>query len=124
MHGYGPSLRHFIHSCGELNLEVYLSEMDVDDSDLPANPQLRDAGVAKAYADFLSAVLAAPNVRALLTWGVHDPDSWLNHRGPRPGGRQQRPLLFDADFRPKPALAAVTSAIAARPPHPLSGSRL
>jgi endo-1,4-beta-xylanase len=114
LHGYGPALRSFIQSCRSMDLEVFLTEMDVDDRELPSDIERRDAGVAQTYADYLQAALAEPNVKAMLTWGVDDAQSWLTQRKPRADHEPQRPLLFDANFRPKPAFAAATRAFAGR----------
>ena len=110
--GYGPSLRRFIQDCRSKDHEVYLTELDVDDGNLPSDTAVRDAGVASTYAGYLQAALVEPNVRAVLTWGVDDTGTWLNGHTPRPDHEPQRPLLFDATFHPKPAFAAVTGAFA------------
>ncbi len=107
-----PGLRRFIQSCREMNLEVFLTEMDVDDRKLPADPLPRDTGVAETYASYLQTVLAEPNVRAVLAWGVDDTQTWLNQLEPRSDGKPQRSLLFDAQFHAKPAFAAVSAAFA------------
>ena len=57
---------------------------------------------------------------ALVTWGLVDPYSWLNHtkyfpQFVRADGLPQRPLLFDAEFRPKPAFDAVLHALQQAP---------
>ncbi len=114
LHGYGPSLRGFIQSCRSMDLEVFITEMDVDDRELPSDIERRDAGVAEAYSSYLEAALAEPNVKAVLTWGIDDPQSWLNYRDPRADHEPQRPLLFDRDFHPKPAFAAATRAFSSR----------
>lgn len=116
LYGYGASLRQFIRSCRDMELEVFVTEMDVDDRELPTDFAARDAGVAKTYRDYLNVVLPEPNVRAVLTWGVDDPHSWLNFKQPRKDGTGQRPLLFDGSFRPKPDMVAMLdSFVAARP---------
>ncbi len=111
---YGPSLSRFIQSCREMDMQVFLTEMDVDDRDLLTGAGDRDKGVAAAYTAVLQAAVAEPNVHAVLTWGVNDPQSWLNRRLPRPDGTPQRPLLFDERFRPKTDFAAVLEAFTNR----------
>lgn len=118
LYGYGPSLRKFIQSCREMELEVFLTELDVDDRNLPADLQERDAGIAETYRSYLAAALAERNVKAVLTWGIGDDQTWLNKHNPRADGQAQRPLLFDEKLRAKPAFAAVAGAFAARPAFP------
>ncbi len=116
MQGYGPALRGFIRSCRAMDLEVFITELDVDDRELPTDPARRDAGVADTYSAYLQAVLAEPNVRAVLAWGIDDGQTWLNSHSPRADHDSQRPLLFDADFRATPAFAATTRAFATHTP--------
>ncbi|GAA3766298.1 endo-1,4-beta-xylanase [Terriglobus aquaticus] len=122
-HRYGASLQQFILSCREMDLEVFVTELDVDDRELPKQVAERDAGVAEAYRQYLDVVLREPNVRAVLTWGVDDAQSWLSGKRPRADGVPQRPLLWDAQFRPKKAVSAVEQAfVEARPaPAPAAG---
>lgn len=107
---YGVALQQFIRSCREMDLEVFVTEIDVDDRALPRNVAERDAGVAQTYRNYLDVVLREPNVRAVLAWGVDDAHSWLNSKKPRSDGAPQRPLLFDAQLRATPAFAAVVEA--------------
>ena len=59
------------------------------------------------------------NVRAVLTWGLHDGQSWLNNF-PVPQ-RANHPLLFGRNLAPKPALRALLDVGA---PAPLLGDGL
>ena len=117
-HRYGASLRQFIRSCREMDLEVFVTEIDVDDRELPRDIALRDEGVAKTYQDYLGSVLQEPNVRAVLAWGVDDPHSWLNSRKPRKDGASQRPLLFDGTFKQTAPFAAMVRSFSQARPRP------
>ncbi|WP_419806647.1 endo-1,4-beta-xylanase [Terriglobus sp.] len=117
-HRYGTSLQQFIRSCREMDLEVFVTEMDVDDRELPRDVLQRDAGVAQTYRSYLDTVLREQNVRAVLAWGVDDAHSWLQAKRPRNDGAPHRPLLFDEKLRPKPAFAAVIGSFAAARPLP------
>ncbi len=110
-HRYGEGLRTFLRECRELNLEVFLTEMDVDDRELLAERNARDGMVADTYEAYLNAALPSGNVRALLTWGVYDRQTWLDHEEPRKDGLPQRPLLFDDELRPKPAYSRLLSSL-------------
>jgi endo-1,4-beta-xylanase len=101
-------------------LKIVITELDVDDRGAPPAPDERDRAVADIYARFLAVALDEPSVAALVTWGLCDPYSWLNHTAyfpqfVRPDGLPQRPLLFDAQFRPKPAYDAVLRALQQAP---------
>ncbi len=68
-------------------------------------PEAVQQALAKRYADLFSVFLKHRGDVTLVTfWGVTDGDSWLNR------GRMNYPLLFDRQWRPKPAFDAVIQA--------------
>jgi len=111
---YGAGLMRFIAAVRELGLQVFLSELDVNDRALPPDMQTRDTAVAATYKQYLDLTLAGPAVRAVLTWGIADRYTWLNREGARADGQPERPLPFDAGYAPKPAAFALRSAFARR----------
>ena len=113
-YGYGPELLKFMVSCRDMGLEIFLSEMDVSDRDLPANIDTRDTVVADTYRAYLKTTLQERKVTAVITWGVNDGSTWLNKEEMRKDREYQRPLLFDNRFQAKPAFAAVRDAFDSR----------
>ena len=114
-HTYGPGLRQFLDDCHHLNLKIFVTEMDVDDRDLPADTATRDAAVAKLYRSYLETVLATPQVGAVLAWGVDNGHTWLNSGArKRSDGLPQRALLFDEHLQPVPAFFAAGEALGSR----------
>jgi len=119
----GEGLREFIREAAKMDLEVYVTEMDVNTHAVVGGPEAQDAAVAAVFRDYLRLVLAEPNVPIALTWGFTSAHSWLNqgHGGQsrRPDGTRERPLPFDDDLQPTPAFLALREAIdasrAARP---------
>jgi endo-1,4-beta-xylanase len=120
----GPGLIHFVRELREMGLQVFITEMDVNDRKLPDDVAERDAGVAKTYRDYLTAMLAEPNVTAALTWGITDRYTWLNGlpHASRTDGKPERPLPFDYDYSPTPAFFAERDAIDSRTTGPRPGS--
>jgi endo-1,4-beta-xylanase len=105
-------LNRFLDQVHDLGLEVYITEMDVDDVELPGDIPARDRMVADMYRSYLETVLRHPAVKEVLTWGFTDKYSWLIFsRERRPDGQRKRPLPFDADLRPKPAFDAMIEAL-------------
>lgn len=102
----------FIAELGELGLEVYISEIDVNDIDFADDIVTRDRQVADMYEDFLTMALRHPNVRRVVFWGMADPVSWMNYGGDDVRA-DPRPALFDASFTPKPAFEAARRALEA-----------
>ena len=112
----GAGLQEFVRELRRMGLQVFITELDVNDKSLPAAVAERDAAVARIYRDYLTMMLAEPNVTAVLTWGVTDRYTWLN--GPKYGradGKPERPLPFDSDYQPAPAFFAERDAIDSRP---------
>ncbi|MGD0292602.1 MAG: endo-1,4-beta-xylanase [Terracidiphilus sp.] len=115
----GKGLEEYIENARQMGLEVYLTEMDVNEDDLLFNDvKQRDEIIARTYRDFLDVALANPAVKAMLTWGLSDRRSWLNdgptHHRKQPN-RPQRSLPFDRDYRPKKAFFAIRDSFDARP---------
>jgi endo-1,4-beta-xylanase len=110
-HVYGPGLAAFMRDVEALNLKLLLTEMDVNDRALAPPIPARDAAVAALYASYLKTTLANPAVIALLTWGITDRYTWLDHEGNRKDGLPERCLPFDADLKPVPAFYAERDAL-------------
>jgi endo-1,4-beta-xylanase len=107
----GKGLADFLESIRQMRLQIFLTEMDVNEDDIVSDDiAVRDAEIAKTYADYLHVALANPAVKALLTWGVSDRHTWLNdgptHHRKQPN-RPQRSLPFDREFRPKESFFAI-----------------
>ncbi len=120
----GAGLIHFIRELRTMGLRVFITEMDVNDRKLPEPVPERDAAVAKTYRDYLTMMLAEPNVNVALTWGITDRYTWLNGlaHASRPDGKPERPLPFDYDYNPTPAFFAERDAIDSRRTGPPPGA--
>jgi endo-1,4-beta-xylanase len=100
----------FLEELGRRGLKIFVTELDVQDAALPADPATRDRAVAEIYRKFLSATLRQPAVEGVVTWGLADSFSWISAYRPRKDGLPVRPLPFDAECRPKPAYYAIAEA--------------
>ena len=111
----GEGLRCFVRELHRMNLQVFVTEMDVNESKLEGSVEERDAAVASIYKRHATMMLAEPNVTALLTWGITDRYTWLNgEKWARPDGSPQRCLPLDADYHPTAAFFALRDAIDTR----------
>ncbi len=109
-HTFGKGIREFIASARQMGLQVFITEMDVNDDELLSDDVSKvDHAIADVYRDYLNTVLADPAVTAVLTWGVSDGHTWLNNpmRKQKHPNRPQRPLPFDENYRPKEAFFAM-----------------
>jgi len=111
----GAGLTELIRTCAQMDLKVFVTEMDVNCHGLDLSQDERDKLVAGIYRDYLGRVLAEPNVPIALTWGITSAYTWLNSPFSRndqlPHGAKQRPLPFDDDFNPTPAFFALRAAL-------------
>ena len=108
----GAGLQQFVRELAKMGLQVFVTEMDVNDRKITGTVEERDQAVAEVYRNYLSMMLLEPNINVALTWGISDRYTWLN--GPkyrRADGQPERPLPFDADYNPTPAFFAVRTAI-------------
>jgi endo-1,4-beta-xylanase len=110
----GEGLRSFVREMRDLDLQVFVTELDISDHKLQGTPAVRDEAVGKLYGDYLRLMLAEPNVTAILTWGITDKYTWLNHDHARSDGQPQRPLPFDPEYHPVPAFFAIREAFDGR----------
>ncbi len=106
-HTYGAGLARFIAAVRGLELQVFLTEMDVNDKEWPASEEIRDVAVSDCYGSFLDVALADSAVKAVLTWGITDRSTWLNSEGARKDQLPERCLPFDKSDAPKKAFFAM-----------------
>jgi len=119
----------FVDSISALGVKIMITELDVDilpsafgyrGADIGMNakmkkdlnpfteglPEEKQKQLADRYAELFSMLLDKPGKISRVTfWGVCDGTSWLNNWPVR--GRTNYPLLFDRNYRPKPAFFSV-----------------
>ncbi len=117
----------------KLGCKVMITEMDINALPHPWDYQGADVGMefnyeevanpypealpdsmqkvlADRYADFFKIFIRHHNVVDRVTlWGIQDGSSWLNYWPIR--GRSNYPLLFDRNYKPKPAFWAVVNEV-------------
>lgn len=110
-------LEAFLREAGDLGLDVLITELDVNDIDLPDDIAARDQSIARIYGDFLDTALASRTVKRVSFWGLTDRYHWIveGHAPFRRTGAAPRPALFDQELRPKPAYFAVRDALLRAP---------
>ena len=118
-----------IRDFSALGVKVMISELDIDTQPMITIPQAQEAAtnvalrakytlytnglpdsveaaLAKRYSDLFKVFVAnRKSISRVTFWGVYDGQSWLNYWPVK--GRNSYPLLFDRDYRPKPAFYAV-----------------
>jgi endo-1,4-beta-xylanase len=113
-------LLRFFDELRALGLGIQITELDVSEAQSSGDVALRDTAIAALYRDFTQACVSHPAVEMIVMWNVTDDDSWLNRwrQGQRRAdGQAQRPMLFDAQGRAKPAFHAVADSLGKAPIH-------
>ncbi|MDR3736218.1 MAG: endo-1,4-beta-xylanase [Acidobacteriaceae bacterium] len=108
---YGSGVASFIRQVKKLGLQVFITELDVDDSSQPKELKTRDSAVANVYEGYLRATLATADVSAVLCWGVQDPAQAQSEMKEREDGGLTRPFLFDLAGQPTPAYYSSLDAV-------------
>jgi endo-1,4-beta-xylanase len=99
---WGP-LHDFLKQVTKLNLQVFVTELDIDDSDLPGDAKEREELAAALCKDYLKNVLKHPQVTAVLTWGLVSRELGTH-----------RALPLDENLRPAPFFTAMLDALQKR----------
>ena len=110
-------VREYIELIGAGLVDVYITELDVNDRSFQGSIAERDAATAREYEAFLTEILKAPRVKAVILWELSDKYTWylsLPEVQARLAQRSPRPLPFDAAMQRKPAYAAIARAFANR----------
>jgi len=100
----------FIDDAASLGLEVYLTEFDVNDIDLPRRIASRDAAVAMTARQFLEPVLDHRAVKLVASWGLSDKYTYRNEPEFKHFCWTARPLPLDAQMGRKPLWQAMARA--------------
>lgn len=111
------SFTDFLHAIAARNLDIYLTELDVDDASLPADVAACDAKVAAFTAAYLKAALSVPAVKIVETWGLSDRYTWYRDATVMQDAgfdHLPRPLPYDDMLRAKPMREAIAVAFRER----------
>lgn len=110
-------MERFIGEVRSLGLEVQITELDIIDTQLPAEINRRDQLVADAYKRYLDMMIPIANPTAIVFWSFSDRRNWLDWAAKssakymRSDGALHRPGLLDTELREKPAYDAVKAAL-------------
>ena len=110
--GLEPDWRHFLDAVTAMGYDLVITELDVRDNGLPADPAIRDQGVADHTRAYLDMMLAYPRLRDIMVWGMSDRYSWIEGFEPRKDGVRRRPCPYDDRFAAKPMRDAISAALA------------
>ncbi|WP_017930172.1 endo-1,4-beta-xylanase [Robiginitomaculum antarcticum] len=101
----------FLDEIVGMGYNLIVSEFDVNDTDLVADPDVRDLQMASYGGAFLDMMLSYQQVKDVLMWGMADHHSWLREWWPRSDAALKRPALYDDQLRPKALRQAVAKSL-------------
>lgn len=107
--------RAFVDEAVAMGYRLLITELDVNDRDLPGEIAARDAQVAAVTRDYLDLMLSYRGLDQVLCWGMVDRFSWLQNFRPRADKKPQRPNPYDEAGQRKPMWHAIAAALAAAP---------
>lgn len=91
-----------------LGVGVYVTEFDVNMSDVKASNHIKDEKEASIYYQMMRACIESQVCHSFAILGITDKESWYNYIGTAPDAR---PLPFDANYNPKPAFYSLRAAL-------------
>jgi endo-1,4-beta-xylanase len=110
--------RKFLDEVTAMGIDLVITEFDINDKYVTGDIAERDRVVAEYGKTYLDLILAYPQLRYIMAWGLVDKYSWLQGTSPRPDGLPKRPTPYDAQFQPKPLREAIIQSFAAAPLRP------
>jgi len=97
----------------KLGVEVHITELDVSCDDNCYDSDGGDAKQGLVYTNALNACLNNSCCTGFLVWGIGDNDSWR--------GVESKPLLFDANYKPKGQYTTILNILKNTPESVLTG---
>ena len=110
---YGTDNDAIVKFIQDLELQVHISELDFNSNSWEGTGAYPDGAHKVLVKEYLTAVLAEPNVKRLSFWGLSDANSYLVTEGE--STREQKPTLFDSSYKKKPVFDGVVQALEAAP---------
>ena len=100
------SVRKNFERFAKLGLEIHITEMDVPIQKGTGSYEEKLVEQAKAYKEILEIALSVNAFKALVVWGVTDKINWIDYIS----GNEDAPLLFDREYKKKPAYYSLIEA--------------
>lgn len=92
---------------GELGVDVYVTEFDVNMNDVKADGAAKDNIEGNIYYEMMRACIESDYCHSFAYLGITDKETWYNHLGLP----DARPLMFDRSYNPKPAYYSTRAAL-------------
>ena len=111
----GAAFVQFLKQIKDMGLQLLITELDVDDSQVAGDTYTRDKVVGQYYYDFLVEAVQPVQMQRVILWSPSDRANWLNGmKQPkfiRGDGQPHRPGLLDDSLRKKSVYDSVAAAL-------------
>lgn len=115
--GSSPSRDNFIKSLKDLGLQVVISEIDVNDTNVKGSVDDHEAAVAASYKEYLTTLVPLAQPKWITFFTFTDRLNWIDAADQKPFSLPDKPFrhpgLLDRVYHPKPSMAATISALEA-----------
>jgi endo-1,4-beta-xylanase len=95
-------LTQFLRNVVDLGYQLMITELDVNDVEIPGGAAERDVAMAQHVDEYLDIVFSVGRPLSVSTWGLTDRYTWLQQDYKRTDGQPLRPLPLDDEFNRKP----------------------
>ena len=102
-----PAWRSFLNQVVAMGYSLVVTELDVRDTNLPADQITRDRAVADYAQAYLSMMMGYPQLTDVVVWGMVDKYSWLQTAIPRADHLPARPCPYNKDYYSKSFRAGI-----------------
>jgi len=103
----------FLHSVTGLGYRLMITELDVNDYNIPGSDAERDVVIARHLEEYLDIVFSIAKPASIATWGLSDRYTWMRQFYKRKDGLQLRPLPLDTNLNRKRMWAVLARYLAA-----------
>jgi endo-1,4-beta-xylanase len=107
----------FLGALQDLGVQVYISELDVNDTAITGTDSQVESAVAETYSAYLKDVLSVVSLKRLIFWSMSDRFDWYGSlaatqpRWRRADGRAHHLGITDVNYAPNQAYSAVASVL-------------
>jgi endo-1,4-beta-xylanase len=115
---HSASRDQFIREIRSLGLQLFITELDINDTRVQGDIEARDRKIGQTYYDYITDVVSAGDVKRLILFSISDMGNWYDALSDehakqfmRGDNTKHRPNILDENLRPKPELASVASAL-------------
>lgn len=105
----------FLRALRDTGVEIYISELDVNDTSIAGSSAQVESAVAETYCNYLKDVLSVASIKRVIFWSASDQFDWYStlQQYRRPDNKGHHLGLTDVNFTPNPSYYSVREVLLA-----------